>query len=300
MSFAEPVGGNPNERDSQENVVRGSFQRFLESHTTYNEFTQQESRAYVDRVEDMKKNWGTTLNVDYNHLMDYDAELATEITTEYCRYEPFLKQAVMDFVKFVNPQYFHATTAGNLSENAKQFWLCLYDLPTVEKLRDLKTALVGRLTTVSGTVTRTSEVRPELLEGSFQCQECSTSIDGIVQQYKYTEPQICTNPACGNRKKWNLVMEKSTFVDFQKVRVQENSSEIPAGSMPRTMDVSRRRSCCIPRPMPQSRVAHAECLPLQSGPRHPVRCVRMCNRSSSGTRWSRSARPVTSASSPGC
>ena len=94
------------------------------------------------------------------------------------------------------------TTAGNLSEHAKQFWLCVYDMPTVEKLRDLKTRLVGRLTTISGTVTRTSEVRPELLEGSFQCLECSTSIEGVVQQYKYTEPQICTNPACGNRKKW--------------------------------------------------------------------------------------------------
>ena len=44
----------------------------------------------------------------------------------------------------------------------------------MEKLRDLKTALVGKLTTISGTVTRTSEVRPELLKGSFDCEMCST------------------------------------------------------------------------------------------------------------------------------
>eukprot|EP01043_Picozoa_sp_COSAG02_P010176 COSAG02_NODE_353_length_24023_cov_77.872304_14_plen_705_part_00 len=35
-------------------------------------------------------------------------------------------------------------------------------------------------------------------------------------------------------------MDKSSFVDFQKVRVQENSSEIPAGSMPRSMDIILR------------------------------------------------------------
>ena len=32
----------------------------------------------------------------------------------------------------------------------------------------------------------------------------------------------------------------SRFVDWQRVRVQENSSEIPAGSMPRSMDVILR------------------------------------------------------------
>eukprot|EP01045_Picozoa_sp_COSAG04_P019394 COSAG04_NODE_1878_length_5323_cov_2.633997_1_plen_96_part_10 len=35
-------------------------------------------------------------------------------------------------------------------------------------------------------------------------------------------------------------MDKSSFVDFQKVRVQENSNEIPAGSMPRSMDIILR------------------------------------------------------------
>jgi DNA replication licensing factor MCM6 len=54
------------------------------------------------------------------------------------------------------------------------------------------------------------------------------------------QPQICTNPTCGNRNKWELQMDKSSFVDFQKVRVQENSSEIPAGSMPRSMDIILR------------------------------------------------------------
>jgi DNA replication licensing factor MCM6 len=43
------------------------------------------------------------------------------------------------------------------------------------------------LLTISATVTRTSEVRPELIDASFDCQACGTTIDGIVQQFKYTE-----------------------------------------------------------------------------------------------------------------
>ena len=54
------------------------------------------------------------------------------------------------------------------------------------------------------------------------------------------EPIICKNPTCNNRKKWYLNIEKSKFVDFQRVRVQENSNEIPPGSMPRSMDIILR------------------------------------------------------------
>ena len=43
-----------------------------------------------------------------------------------------------------------------------------------------------------------------------------------------------------NRQGWRLDIRQSTFVDWQKVRIQENSAEIPTGSMPRTMDVILR------------------------------------------------------------
>ena len=36
---------------------------------------------------------------------------------------------------------------------------------------------------------------------------------------------------------FELDLERSKFVDWQRIRVQENSDEIPAGSMPRTMDI---------------------------------------------------------------
>lgn len=87
--------------------------------------------------------------------------------------------------------------------------------------------------TVSATVTRTSEVRPELVSGSFQCMDCRAIVKNVEQQFKFTEPNICSNPLCQNRKSWKLIVEKSTFIDWQKIHVQENSSEIPAGSMPR-------------------------------------------------------------------
>ncbi len=34
---------------------------------------------------------------------------------------------------------------------------------------------------------RTSAVHPELLAGAFQCQDCRTMVEGVEQQFKYTE-----------------------------------------------------------------------------------------------------------------
>jgi DNA replication licensing factor MCM6 len=89
-------------------------------------------------------------------------------------------------------------------------------------------------------VTRTSEVRPELLYGRFTCLDCGTQTDHIEQQFKYTEPTRCPNYACQNRIRWQLDLDASRFVDWQRCRVQENAQEIPSGSMPRCIDVIMR------------------------------------------------------------
>lgn len=48
----------------------------------------------------------------------------------------------------------------------------------------------GQLLSISGTVTRTSEVRPELLFGTFACGDCGSVIRDVEQEFKYTEVNI--------------------------------------------------------------------------------------------------------------
>lgn len=45
----------------------------------------------------------------------------------------------------------------------------------------------GHLVAISGTVTRTSEVRPELLFGSFKCGDCGTVVKDVEQEFKYSQ-----------------------------------------------------------------------------------------------------------------
>ena len=48
-------------------------------------------------------------------------------------------------------------------------------------------------------MTRTSEVRPELYLGTFECLQCHATVPTVAQQYKFTQPLICPDPKCGNR-----------------------------------------------------------------------------------------------------
>ena len=73
------------------------------------------------------------------------------------------------------------------NQQMKDFNVAFYRLPLVSGIRDLKTEKIGTLMSVSGTVTRTSEVRPELLFGSFICEVCGGIVNEVEQQFKYTE-----------------------------------------------------------------------------------------------------------------
>lgn len=110
----------------------------------------------------------------------------------------------------------------------------------IHSLRSLRCEMLGEMISIRGQVTRTSDVRPELTLASFKCNECGNIINGVKQQFRYTQPNKCPSASCGNMFDWQLVLEQSYFVDWQKIRLQEIAQESPPGSMPRNMDVILR------------------------------------------------------------
>lgn len=110
----------------------------------------------------------------------------------------------------------------------------------IHSLRSLRCEMLGEMISVRGQVTRTSDVRPELTLAAFKCNECGNIINGVKQQFRYTQPSKCPSASCSNMSDWSLVLEQSYFVDWQKIRLQEIAQESPPGSMPRNMDVILR------------------------------------------------------------
>ncbi|CAM9632068.1 unnamed protein product, partial [Ectocarpus sp. 12 AP-2014] len=224
-------------------IVLNRFYDFLAKFTSSAEGTTdgtdgvQLYRDYLAQIAAMVENEKNTVYVDVQHVFAYDQELGEAIELEYLRFMPFMNKALARLVQEEYPSY--ANDADD-QDAPKEFYVSFFNLPLVERVRQLKTNRIGRLVSVSGTVTRSTDVRPELLRGTFTCRKCGLVSPDVEQQYQYTEPTKCINPACQNTRDWELDMQRSVFVDWQRLRVQENADEIPPGSMPRSLDVVLR------------------------------------------------------------
>ena len=123
------------------------------------------------QCNEMKSNERTTLYVDFSHVQDHNTELADAIEADFHYLEPFLRQALKNLMKREHEEY---------ATDDKDFWVCFFNMQTQLNIRDLKTAKIARLMSFAGTVTRTSEVRPELIEGVFMCETCAAAVHTVV------------------------------------------------------------------------------------------------------------------------
>lgn len=150
---------------------------------------------YVRMLEQMRLAQQTTLYIDWHHVREYDCDLADFIQDFFHRVELRLRKAIQGLVK----EHMDAYSVNEEDQSDREFWVAFYNLTQPQKLRELKTADLGKLRSFSGTVTRTTEVRPELYLGTFKCMECHTVMRDIAQQFVWTTPAICANQTCGNR-----------------------------------------------------------------------------------------------------
>lgn len=103
---------------------------------------------------------------------------------------PYIRTAIQNIVRNHFPEFLYVNTglSNNVSGGiVREFAVSFYGAPQLKKIRELKTDRIGQLTTLTGTVTRTTEVRPELLYASFTCNECNAVINDVEQQFRYTE-----------------------------------------------------------------------------------------------------------------
>ncbi|XP_066578139.1 MCM6 minichromosome maintenance deficient 6, like [Amia ocellicauda] len=184
---------------------------------------------YLRDAEELIRPERNTLTVNFTNIEHYNQQLATTIQEEYYRVYPFLCRAVRHF----------ARDHGNIPPS-KDFFVAFSDFPAKQKIRELSAARIGTLLRISGQVVRTHPVHPELVSGTFLCLDCQLVIKDVEQQFKYTQPTICKNPVCSNRRRFMLDTNKSRFVDFQKVRIQETQAELPRGAIPRSVEVILR------------------------------------------------------------
>ena len=108
-------------------------------------------------------------------------------------------------------------------------------LPRKTLIRDIRSEHINKFISIDGIIRRVTEVRPRLVIGAFRC--ANGHITKKAQEYgSYSEPDMCGNAEC-TQKKLELIQGLSTFIDSQKIRVQETPEGLRGGEQPQTIDI---------------------------------------------------------------
>ena len=118
-----------------------------------------------------------------------------------------------------------------------------FKAPTLHKplpVRIVKAKHIGKLVSISGIVTRSSEVKPMLMVATYTCDSCAAETYQPSGSSSLMPLERCQSEECkANRITGRLYLQTrgSKFVKFQELRIQEHSQDVPIGNIPRSLNV---------------------------------------------------------------
>jgi len=115
------------------------------------------------------------------------------------------------------------------------------NLPDTQKIliRNIRANHLGKLAAVEGLVRKRTEVRPKLQVAAFKCQKCGATIKIEQEEDILKEPSECYEDqgGCGRISSFKLSTTLSTFIDSQKLEIQENPEGLRGGAQPERISV---------------------------------------------------------------
>ena len=127
------------------------------------------------------------------------------------------------------------------SENKLQLHFRVTNIPDTNRIavRKIRANHLGKLAAVEGLVKKRTEVRPKLQVGAFQCQKCGAVIRIEQDEEILKEPPECYEDqgGCGRVSSFKLLSNLSSFIDSQKIEIQESPEGLRGGAQPERIAV---------------------------------------------------------------
>ncbi len=99
-------------------------------------------------------------------------------------------------------------------------------------LRNLRSKHIGRMVPVAGMIKRASQVKPEVVSATFECQSCAQQVVKEQDSTELKSPYKCES--CGSRK-FQPVEKQMT--DTQSISLEESPDEREGSEQPSTLSV---------------------------------------------------------------
>ena len=119
--------------------------------------------------------------------------------------------------------------------------LRITNIPETQRIiiRHIRSNHLGKFMAVDGLVKKRTEVRPKLQVGAFQCSKCGAVIRVEQEEDILKEPSECSEDqgGCGRVSTFKLLPTLSSFIDSQKIEIQENPEGLRGGAQPERISV---------------------------------------------------------------
>ena len=186
------------------------------------------SFKYVEQIDQMMPKISKYIVIDYNDLVaNFDIESKfnenpDEILNAFAR-------AIKEILQERFPKY-----AEKIKDEIRAR---IINYPVQRSLRQINAEVIGKVTSVSGMVVRSSEVKPLAKELIYVCPDHHVTQRFLLQGMSVNVPVKCDTPNC-QHKDLEIKPESSTFIDFQILRLQELPEDLPPGQLPHYIDIT--------------------------------------------------------------
>ena len=175
---------------------------------------------YMNQLKQISETEEYILNLDCNHLFEFDPQLHRQFINFPCEMIPYFDAVINQMFK----EYI-----GD-AENSNIIQVRPYNLRDKKLLRQLTPEDIDKLVSVKGIVIRASDIVPEMKEAHFKCTACNHRQCVPVYRSSIEKPEECQN--CKTKKCFELIHNMCQFGDKQHVKLQEVQENVPGGDTP--------------------------------------------------------------------
>ncbi len=184
--------------------------------------------SYVEEIDQMMSKQAKFIVIDYNDLVT-ESEIESIFNEQPDIVLDAFAHAVNEILQEKFPQY-----AEKIKDETR---VRIVNYPVQRSLRQINAEVISKMTSVSGMVVRSSEVKPLAKEIIYVCAENHITQIFLEKGMSVNAPSKCSNPKCANRD-LEVKPDASKFIDFQILRLQELPEDLPPGQLPHYIDVT--------------------------------------------------------------
>ncbi len=214
------------------------------------EFRYNGELPYKSRLNIMVVNRSKSLVVDFDHLIEYDRDLARTIQSRPDYAMPALKKALLEALERQDPEYAlevldnakrNQQIKGEVADFAEAATLIplnvRFRLPQDSnvRLRQLGAEHVDTLVQVEAVALRVSVSKPYLVIPVYRCVKCGFMEPGVVGLTEVFAPARCPNIVESEKCGGPMVLDASSSysINHQRILLQERQEELESGVLPR-------------------------------------------------------------------